>query len=609
MRKLRWYQARAAAMTPREIAWRVGTEVRRRLTRYGTPPLPPANFESPRLRGFVLALADRESDAVRGAAEEIAGGVLSFWGRTVEVEPQSPAWQTDPFTGESWSHTQWRHAGRDAKPVWELQRQQHLVPLAAAAAQGQRADWARLVIDQTLDWIEQNPRERASVAWVSGYEAAHRLITWTLAIPLVVEHATEAERKSLQRAFSEHYSFVEARPSRFSSANNHRLVELLGLLAASTVTPGHPGWDAHWSDLEREAIRQVYSDGGSREQAAGYFLYVLETLWIASAFAEVRGSDATRIQTLLRSMLQWLAVVEDDDGEPPPVGDDAEDRILRLDYGDRRRAARIAERVASALGDERPIGGKPSMLLHESGYAILRTKSARVVFDVGELGLGALAAHGHADALSVLVDVDGQSVLRDSGTGSYVLGRDDDRASGFHNTVVVDGASQAQPLGPHLWGRRYGVSIEAGVLTPSTDYVRASHDGYRDVLHTRSVSRLGDEVLVILDRIRGRRVVAADLVWQPGPGLAGAPSVASEPLSTVAELPGRFSPRYTWTHPCPRLVWSTRGDDIIFGTAVSLAGGSSPPIALERLGSSVAADVAGVRLVEDWCSSTPEVTR
>ena len=241
---------------------------------------------------------------------------------------------------------------------------------------------------------------------------------------------------------------------------------------------GHnSGRDEIWGELERESALQTFADGGSREQATGYFLYVLEILTLATFMGREAGASRSSLDQTVQSMLDWYASVARADGELPAVGDDAEDRPARIDYFSPRRASLVAARAAAVLRGEPGLiasrdvlPARESKTLEESGYVVFRTtfedEPVRIVFDVGALGFGALAAHGHADALEIVVDVGAETLLRDSGTGSYAPddGRGEFRATLAHNTVVVDGDDQAEQRGPHIWGRHYSAALEAAAL-------------------------------------------------------------------------------------------------------------------------------------------------
>jgi Heparinase II/III-like protein len=562
-RHWRWYVARLGAMSSAEVAWRAGSTARR-VVRPRGPKLTPPIWDDGWAE-LLRRLVETRRDGLIADAERIAAGELSFWGRRVEVDPRRV--RDDQPLGPT----------EDRKPAWELNRQQHVFPLAAGAALAGRADWGRVAIDQLLDWIERG-------RWSSGYETAHRLVGWAWAVPLL--EPTDDELRRISTAYARQAAYTQARPSLHSSANNHRLAELVGLLAASAAGVDLE-WDALWAELEEQVVAQTYGDGGSREQAGGYFLYVFEILWVAAIFARARGRSLGRLEERLAAMLVWLQQVADAEGEPPPFGDDAEDRFLRVEYFERRRAAAVAGRVRALLDGEATLvpaalaAGTETTILPESGLAIFRSRGRRVAVDVGELGFGSLAAHGHADALSVVVD----GVLRDSGTCAYAPPerREPYRATAAHNTVLVDGHSQAEPLGPHLWGRRFRTTLESH----GPDHVVASHDGYRPARHTRSVRLLDRGVVVVLDRIAAPEPVEATLVWQLEPGAeAGAVAVVSSPSSTAAGADGPFSPRYTWCMEAPRSTWTTRGRDVVFASAIALEG-SAPQIELTAAGVSV----------------------
>ncbi|MGI8886637.1 MAG: alginate lyase family protein [Gaiellaceae bacterium] len=542
------------------------------------------------------------------AAARIADGQLELWGLPIRIDLRRPDWLSDPLADSALPDGSDRSWPGDRKPLWELHRQQHIVPLGAGAALAGRNDWARLAGEHLLDWTVRNPPARGP-GWSSGYETAHRLVGWTFAMPLVQSALEPSELARLDEAFTRQCDFLAARPSRFSSANNHRIAELVGLLAAARLDAAGLEWAPLWRELEQQVDRQTYADGGSREQAGGYFLYVLELLGVAAILARSAEKPLGRLKPRLEAMLEWLAAVANDEGEPPPVGDDAEDRMLRLEYFEPRRASVISARVHALVGSaDRPRYDR-STIRRESGYAILRARGTRIVFDVGELGFGSLAAHGHADALAVLVDSAGESLLRDSGTGTYAPGlvREYLRSTAAHNTVVVDDASQAQSRGPHLWGHRFRTILEASRLSEAFDVVRASHDGYRGSRHTRSVVFVKPDVLVILDRIVSDVPREATLVWHT----SAEPAIAVASAPDAVRLAGRgpCSPRYSSVEEAPRVTWTTRGERVVFATAVSLAG-LPVTITLSTVGETVTVEVTQpkrIRIVERWRGETAEV--
>jgi hypothetical protein len=120
------------------------------------------------------------------------------------------------------------------------------------------------------------------------------------------------------------------------------------------------------------------------------------------------------------------------------------------------------------------------------GYYILSMKEEteneiKLVFDCGEQGYLSIAAHGHADALSFTLSVGGSLFLIDPGTFAYHTNkewREYFRNSSAHNTVVIDGRSQAITGGAFLWSRKVKASFISCAFSDDKDCVAAEHDGY-----------------------------------------------------------------------------------------------------------------------------------
>jgi len=119
-------------------------------------------------------------------------------------------------------------------------------------------------------------------------------------------------------------------------------------------------------------------------------------------------------------------------------------------------------------------------------------KEVYLHFDAAPLGYLSIAAHGHADALSFILHVDGRDVFADPGTYSYHT--DPEWRKYFistlaHNTVSINGESQALFGGSTLWVTRYRTKILETYQDEYTDRVYATHDGYRSlgIRHSRKI--------------------------------------------------------------------------------------------------------------------------
>ena len=150
----------------------------------------------------------------------------------------------------------------------------------------------------------------------------------------------------------------------------------------------------------------------------------------------------------------------------------------------------------------------------------------QLVIDAGPQG-ALTAGHGHADALSVLLMLNGQEWLVDAGTNCYtrdVTQPDYFRGTAAHNTLLVDGVSQADPAGPFKWLSLPRVQMELWETGESFDLFAGSHSGYfrlpQPVLHRRWVFGLKSRFWLVLDLALGKGRHQLELFWHFAPGLS-----------------------------------------------------------------------------------------
>jgi hypothetical protein len=385
-------------------------------------------------------------------------------------------------------------------------------------------------LNQIDSWIAQCPLG-AGMQWRSPLEVAIRAINWTWFIALAEPSGliTGTARSRLLHALDCHVQEIARKYSQGSSANNHRIGEAAGVFIATSCLPGLSGAAAHQQAsrhiLSAEILAQNHADGGNREQAFGYHLFVLQFLILARLTAERTGQVMPpSFDDRLHQMIEFAATVTE--GGPAPMYGDADDGYV-LDLGGRECGGREIVAVGRALlrrqplspGDDAeplrwlfgptasiPQSGGPSIdtpleskAFPHTGLYLLqwggrgKGDSASASLDCGELGFGAIAAHGHADALSVTLRAFGEDVFVDPGTYDYFrypAWRDYFRSTRAHNTIGIDDMDPSVMLGPFMWGERAVsrcLEWHAGPLAR----IVAEHDGYArlsdPVVHRRAL--------------------------------------------------------------------------------------------------------------------------
>ena len=195
-------------------------------------------------------------------------------------------------------------------------------------------------------------------------------------------------------------------------------------------------------------------------------------------------------------MLDAGAAILDATGRAPRQGDGDEGRALVVDDPERDPWATVLGAGAALLGapDWWPdfagaveasllgaLGRSRQLPRHtarprrfaDAGLVVLRSRPQDgpeiwCRCDGGPHGFLSIAAHAHADALSLEVRHDGVDILADPGTYCYhgePEWREWFRSTAAHNTVEIGGVSQSESGGPFLWNthaRTTTLSCEVG---------------------------------------------------------------------------------------------------------------------------------------------------
>ncbi|MEU5951705.1 alginate lyase family protein [Streptomyces sp. NPDC047525] len=620
-----WYLRRLSRMGPREVGGRAGDAVRRRRWRSARPDCPSvtgARFTAVLPAGTIAAIPPDAAKRLVAEADRLMYGHAEYFG-VVRDDLTDPDWWCDPKTGRRapWGYAfdvPYRNedAVGDIKQIWELSRHQYLTVLAAAYAITGNERYAERVAEHLRSWWTANPPLRG-VHWISGIELGIRLLSWVWIRRLLdgwpgAAGLFEDNPVALNQIWH-HQRWLAAFPSRGSSANNHVIAETAGQFAAACAFgwfPSSPRWRAGaLRSLERHLRSNTFGSGLNRESATEYHGLVLE-LGLA-ALAEADTADVpvpASIRLVLLRMTDALAAVVDGRLRPPRQGDADDGHGLVVDGAGTDRWASLLATGDAVFGrlawwpdvtgtDVRtpllaalirpyaekgtaPAVTRPAVRpahFADAGMTILRGPGEIWCrCDGGPHGFLSIAAHAHADALSVEVRHDGVDVLADPGTFCYhgqPEWRQYFRSTLGHNTLQLDGGDQSVSGGPFLWTRharsRVLVADTSGASEGGTARWCAEHDGYQRSVHRRRVElNAAAKELRVVDQVRGPRRPAVRLAFHLGPAIA-ADLVANwavltwtrdgEDRSAVLDLPGQLSWQAHRGESDPPLGWYSPG--------------------------------------------------
>lgn len=556
MQTLSWYFHRLGRMSAPELAYRV-TQVARAATERWTEELSrpaPKIHNPPTPRRFIDTAPNLDPAAYIRQAESIMAGRFSIFDLEGCDLGHPPQWNRDPLTGRiapltraaSLDYRDERLVG-NIKYLWEPNRHLHIPRLAQAYALTGELRYALEVRLQIESWLDQCPYGRGP-NWTSSLELAIRLINWSLAWQLLggyesaVFAGTDGEnfRERWLASVYLHARAIGRKLSRFSSANNHLIGETAGVWIASVTWDCWPEMRAWGQRCKRilagEALKQNAEDGGNREQAFSYQQFVLDFLLFSGLAARAAGDDfPAEYWQRIECMIDFIASMMDGSGHVPMIGDADDGYVVSLatdprfdNYAslvasggvlfgreDLRAKARAVDEKTQWLaggGRARPLpvpppqageGKKtefqPRRAFPQAGYYLLGDEfgtadEVRLLADAGPLGYLSIAAHGHADALSIVLNVGGHEVLVDPGTYAYHTEpqwRRYFRSTRAHNTVMIDEQDQSTQSGNFMWSRHAKARMVQFELSPARQRFVGEHDGYRvladPVTHRREI--------------------------------------------------------------------------------------------------------------------------
>lgn len=560
MKDIHWLVNRLKSMNAQEVAWRVQQKLLQKKEKKSVYSLHLPVTQIPLSKGLngLYADASRIPFNTQNNNTSVFESLDIF--DQFDYQLYKKKWSAGFQTENTWPEKDFsagisigqREDIGDIRTNWELNRHFQFSCLAKNYYITGKKEYLDELMDLFEDWNKHNLFLHGA-EWTSAMELGIRVNSWiyTYVFLAYAYEKYQVKKKVLLDEIAHGIllmsDYIVKHRAKFSSANNHLIVEMFSVGMAGILFDKKDWIKLSVGILTDELPKQNYDDGVNKEMSLHYQGFVMEAYGLLCLALVKNKYDVPQIWKLyLTHMSEYMADCCGDYGEVVVFGDNDEGKLLDL-QGKIEDHYRYVLQLMGMLLDKKYTGFplienicwivsenqkekysdkslyQPKLVAHykKGGYTVLRSRDHKVLIgmDHAELGFGSIAAHGHADALSIQAFYDGKPVLVDSGTYNYHVPksvRNEIRSTEAHNTVYIEGIEQAEMLGPFLWGKRYKVESIAANEKESCVEIDATIS-YSGVTHRRKISFDFERKLVVVDNVDGAD--KAVQVWHVANGL------------------------------------------------------------------------------------------
>lgn len=267
---------------------------------------------------------------------------------------------------------------------------------------------------------------------------------------------------------------------------NHLLENAFALLYAGYFFQNNRFYNRAKKILEKELQEQILTDGAHFELSPMYHQIMLFRILDSINLVKNNNFKNQGLLTLLvekaELMLAWLNEIRYKDGSIPLFSDSA--LGIAPDTGSLFEYAATLELIINDI------------TLRDSGYRSIVNETYECKIDIGDIGAVYIPGHAHADTFNFEIRRSGKQFIVDSGLSTYEPNnrRAYERSTLAHNCVEIKNKNSSDVWDAFRVANRAKVSI----LSESDSYIKAEHDGYKQlgIFHTRSWEFKENEVII-----------------------------------------------------------------------------------------------------------------
>lgn len=377
---------------------------------------------------------------------------------------------------------------KDASPLWNynLQYFEYCISLANKYKQTNDVKYCEKFKKIYKNWFDTYFKVQL---WQS-YTISLRIPNLLICIELFGVALDEEFLKNIYSNMYDQYQFL-INNLELHLLGNHYFENLKTIIICSILFGEDYVYQKFVKKILREIDIEVLADGVHFELSIMYHKIVLEDIIrVTLCMKNANRKEYLILIPIIQKMTNALASLENGTGRTP-LFNDAGDNI-----------AKSKEQLLKAALSE--FGIKP--ILQEqfvtSGYYKLYDENITVIMDVGKIGPDYMPGHGHCDALSYELFLEGNPLFVNSGTYQYQGNlREYFRRTSAHNTVIIDQKEQSECWAEHRVARR----ISKISSHREGNIIVGKYSNYVGSTHQREIC-LENRVLKVTDRIKCKKI-------------------------------------------------------------------------------------------------------
>lgn len=377
-----------------------------------------------------------------------------------------------------------KKSGRDIRLLWDSHRHYGVAQRLGADIEPALQGFRR--------WYQKHPRG-VGFPWGCAMESSFRICNLAL---LVGEAGATVD---LANWLHQEARFIAENLER-KAANNHYLLNVIGLLVADRVLDNFSSHVDPVSELQSILETQFLSDGTNFEASTAYHFLTMEAVAVAALTHRDVGAMMERRKHWIRKSLRFMSFVLSDGGHLLQIGDDDGSSCF-FPLGTRQLRTFQFELCKMAFGDTANDSKSSDGVFENFGLVCRDANGVRIFFYGTRNGQNGKGGHAHNDKLAVALWLYGYPVLVDSGTGSYSKNRNGFRSSAAHNTISVEGF---EPCDLSVGSFRLPDDAKTSIARKSGRLWVGSHSFVRSKMRFERTLELKDRQVCVGDVISNR---------------------------------------------------------------------------------------------------------